>query len=95
VLPCLVHRDDLRPLCLAYFAESSKYIGKITHFSLDAEMNGLVEGPGEKWVILRIPSSVSQAILPGESHCNGQDGDKIGPPAGVLARGMSYEYLHL
>jgi hypothetical protein len=61
----------------------------------DAEMNGLVEGPGEKWVILRIPSSVSQAILPGESHCNGQDGDKIGPPAGVLARGMSYEYLHL
>jgi len=62
---------------------------------LDAEMNGLVEGPGEKWVILCIPSSVSLAILPGESHCNGQDGDKSDPPTGGLARGVNYEYLPL
>jgi len=30
--------NDLRPLCLVYSAEGSRYIGKITHFSsLDFE----------------------------------------------------------
>lgn len=37
---------------------------------LDAEMNGLVEEPGEKWVILRIPSGVSLAILARKGSCS-------------------------
>jgi hypothetical protein len=37
---------------------------------LDAERNGLVEEPGEKWVILRISSSVSLAILARKGSCS-------------------------